>query len=219
MSLKDQMDGIYQGLPLGEIPWNQETPPDLLVDLVESRRVAPCDAVDLGCGAGTYAVWLAGRGFRMTGIDVSPAALDLAGRLAAEKGVVCRFIAADLTGEVVDLDRSFDFAYDWEVLHHVFPEERGRYVANVHRMLRPGGRYLSVCFSEEDAFRFEGEGKYRTTSIGTRLYFSSEQELRDLFDPLFRIQELRAVEVAGRRGPHSALMALMTRREPHPSLA
>jgi SAM-dependent methyltransferase len=213
MSLQDDMDRIYGDLAPAEIPWNLEEPPGLLVELVESGKVVPCEAVDLGCGAGNHAVWLAGRGFRVTGIDLSPKALELAGRLAADKGVSCRFVATDLAGPVRDLHGRFDFAYDWEILHHVFPEQRERYAANVHRMLRPGGSYLSVCFSEEDA-GFGGTGKYRETPLGTRLYFSSERELRELFEPLFHIGELRTVELPGKHQPHKAVMALMTRRDP-----
>ena len=167
MDLKERMDRIYAELAPREIPWNLEDPPALLVELIDSGRIAPCDAVDLGCGAGHYAVWLAGRGFRVTGIDLSPKALELATCLASEKGVICRFVAADLAGEVRDLHGCFEFAYDWEVLHHVFPEDRERYAANVHGLLRPGGRYLSVCFSEDDP-GFEGAGKYRTTPWARR---------------------------------------------------
>jgi len=61
---------------------------------------------------------------------------------ARRKGVLCRFVARDFTGIVQDLECSFGFAYDWEVLHHVFPERCEQYVANIHRMLRPGGKYL-----------------------------------------------------------------------------
>ena len=83
MSLQDDMDRIYRDLAPAEIPWNLEEPPGLLVELVESGKVVPCEALDLGCGAGNHAVWLAGRGFRVTGIDLSPKALELAGRLAS----------------------------------------------------------------------------------------------------------------------------------------
>lgn len=214
MNLKEQMDTIYQELSRDDIPWNLESPPDLLVELVESQWVLPCDAVDLGCGAGNYAMWLATRGFQMTGVDVSPKALELAKGLADKKGIACRFIAGDLTGELEGLDRSFDFAYDWEVLHHVFPENREQYVGNVLRMLRPGARYLSVCFSEDDIPGFGGKGKYkyRKTRLGTTLYFSSEQELRSLFEPLFHIQELCTVEIAGKHRPHMAVKALMLKK-------
>jgi SAM-dependent methyltransferase len=205
------MDGIYRELALDEIPWNMEEPPELLVELVESGRVLPCDAVDLGCGAGNYAVWLVSKGFRMTGIDISPAAVELAGRLAAEKGVTCRFLAEDWLEDVGKLERSFDFAYDWEVLHHVFPKDREKYVDNVFRALRPGGIYFSVCFSEEDP-DFGGEGKYRKTRLGTTLYFSSEVELRNLFESHFHIHQLGTSEIMGKYKPHRAVVAFMERR-------
>jgi SAM-dependent methyltransferase len=207
------MDDIYGGMSLEEIPWNLESPPQLLVELVETGSVLPCNAVDLGCGAGNQAVWLATRGFRMTCMDISPKALEHAERLAGEAGVECRFVAADLTKDFGGFDLEFDFAYDWEVLHHVFPPERGQYVANVHRMLSPGGRYLSICFSEEDFPAFMGEGKYRETPLGTTLYFSSEDEIRELLDPLFDIHELCTVEIAGKYQPHMAVKALMTKKE------
>jgi SAM-dependent methyltransferase len=148
----------------------------------------------------------------MTGVDVSPKALELAKGLADKKGVTCRFIAGDLTRELEALDGSFDFAYDWEVLHHVFPEDREQYVDNVLRMLRPGARYLSVCFSEKDGPGFGGKGKYRKTRLGTTLYFSSEQELQSLFEPLFHIRELCTVEITGKYHPHMAVKALMVKK-------
>jgi len=211
MDVRAQMEHIYGELPLDEIPWNLETPPRLLVDLVQSGRVAPCRAVDLGCGAGNYAVWLALQGFEVTGIDLSAAAIARAQQLARSKGAACRFIVSDLLEPTDAFDAPFDFAYDWLVLHHVFPDDRPRYVANVLRLLRPGGLYLSVCFSEEDR-GIAGEGKYRQPQLGTLLYLSSEQEIRDLFEPSFDIEELTTVEIEGKRAPHRAVTALMRKR-------
>ena len=210
INLKHQMESIYQELTPDRIPWNLEDPPELLVDLVGSKQILPCEAVDLGCGAGNYAVWLASKGFQMTGIDFSPKAIEMAQELSRKKGVTCRFIADDLLGDLGTFHQSFDFAFDWEMLHHVFPENREQYVRNVHSMLRPGGGYLSVCFSEEDP-DFGGVGKYRKTLLGTKLYFSSEEELRDLFDPHFQIHEVRTSEITGKYGPHKAIVARMTR--------
>lgn len=213
MDLKAQMDGIYREMPPDRIPWNMAAPPEILVALVDTGWVTPCDAVDLGCGAGNYAVWLATRGFRVTGIDLSPNALALARRRAEEEQVVCRWVASDLATPIRDdtLVGAFDFAYDWEVLHHVFPDDRPTFAANACRMLRDGGRYVSVCFSERDT-TFEGRGRYRETHIGTRLYFSSEDEVRALFDPLFDIEALDTVLVEGKAGPHTVIRTLMTRR-------
>ena len=202
------MDKIYRSVPLERIPWNSESPPEILVDLVRSGKVLPCKAIDLGCGAGNYALFLAGAGFDMTGVEISPRAIEMARERAAAQGVRCIFLVADLLGDLHEIRDTFDFAYDWEVLHHIFPEDRERYVRNVHRILRPGGKYLSVCFSDEDP-QFGSSGKYRKTPLGTTLYFSSEDELRDLFRPFFTIRSLTTREVPGKYGPHLAVCAFL----------
>jgi SAM-dependent methyltransferase len=207
---KERIDNIYRDVPLEEIPWNVETPPQALVDLVESGRISPCKTIDLGCGAGNYAIYLATRGFDVTGVDASPTAVHIAEHNAQQKGVTCTFLVADILGDLHEVTDTFDFAYDWEVLHHIFPEQRKRYVENVHRLLNPRGKYLSVCFSEDDP-QFGGAGKYRETPLGTVLYFSSEGELRDLFAPLFTILELRTIEVHAKFAPHRANYAFMER--------
>jgi SAM-dependent methyltransferase len=205
------IDRIYRTVPLDAIPWNVGTPPDALVALVESGSVRPCRTIDLGCGAGNYAIYLAGLGFDVTGVDSSKTVIGIAEKNAREKGVRCRFIVADLLGDLHEVTGTFDFAFDWELLHHIFPEDRQTYVRNVYKVLNPGATYLSVCFSEDDP-QFGGTGKFRTTRIGTTLYFSSESELRELFSPYFVIRELKTIEVGGKYGPHRAIYALSKRR-------
>lgn len=211
MDLREQMEQIYRDIPLENIPWNLSEPPPLLTEIVETKKIKPCKAVDLGCGVGNYAIWLASKGFEVTGIDLSPQAIKHAMILAASKEVSCHFVVADLLGDLKKYYSSFDLAYDWEVLHHIFPEDRERYLQNVRNLLRSNGRYFSICFSEKDP-GFGGAGKYRKTPLGTTLYFSSEDELRKLFDPLFNILELSTVEIPGKYGPHIANAALLRRR-------
>ena len=205
------MEKIYSQTPPGEIPWNIESPPKALLELVESGHVQPCKTIDMGCGAGNYAIYLASVGFDMTGVDVSPSAIALAEANAKKKGVTCRFVAADVLGGLEEIAETFDFAYDWSLLHHVFPDNRRQYVENVHRLLAPGGQYLSVCFSEKDT-GFGGTGKERRTPINTVLYFSSEDELRNLFEPYFHVTELEAIQVEGKREPHLMNLAFMTKK-------
>jgi 2-polyprenyl-3-methyl-5-hydroxy-6-metoxy-1,4-benzoquinol methylase len=205
------IDRIYQKIPLDKIPWNSETPPDALVELVQDGKVRPCRTIDLGCGAGNYAIYLAGLGFDVTGVDSSPTAIKISGEHAKKRGVRCRFIVADLLGDLQEVTDTFDFAYDWELLHHIFPEDRESYIKNVHKILNPKAMYFSVCFSEKDP-QFGGSGKYRKTQIGTTLYFSSESELRELISPYFTIRELKTIEVSGKYGPHCAVSVLAERR-------
>ncbi len=204
-------EDVYQKVPTSEIPWNVEDPPMVLVDLVEKGRIKPCRCIDLGCGTGNHSIYLAKNGFDVTGIDISPSAIALAKENARGKKTRCQFIMADVLHAGEHIQDTYDFAFDWEVLHHVFPQKRNRYIESVFRLLNPGGTYLSVCFSDKDP-QFGGKGKYRHTPLGTYLYFSSEHELRRLFQRFFRIAELSTIEITGRKSSHSANYALMEKR-------
>jgi len=210
MKSKD-MESIYRDMDPGDIPWNTSEPPAALVRLVETGTVAPCRTIDLGCGTGNHAIYLASWGFEVTGVDISPTAIAMARRSARENGANCSFLVADVLGALPGMERRFSFALDWELLHHIHPGHRERYVRNVRRLLDSGGRYLSVCFSEEDP-GFGGKGKYRRTPLDTVLYFSSEEELSELFSRHFRVLELGTMEVPGRPVPHRAVYALMETR-------
>jgi SAM-dependent methyltransferase len=205
------MEKIYQKTPLNKIPWNFETPPNDLVELVDAGKVKPCRTVDVGCGTGNYAIYLTSRGFEVTGIDISPTAINIAKENAKKKGIKCNFLVADVLDDLFKVKEEFDFAFEWELLHHVFPEQRREYVENVYELLNPRGKYLSVCFSEKDK-EFRGSGNYRVTGLGTDLYFSSEGELRSLFEPFFKIEELKTITIRGRPKAHFANYAFMEKR-------
>ena len=202
------MDEIYKKMSPEQIPWNNEEPPDALVQLLEKGSVRPCKTIEFGCGLGNYALYLSSKGFNVTGVDISPTAIGIARDIARKKGLQCNFIVADVLGTLKEVEGTFDFIYDWELLHHIFPEQRRKYVENIYSKLNPGGSYLSLCFSEKDP-QFGATGKFRETRLGTVLYFSSENELRDLFDPYFRIEELKTVQVAGKFASHLAVYVFM----------
>ena len=209
--LKDQMEKIYRDLPLDKIPWNIETPPSILKDIVKTEKIKPCRVIEFGCGAGNYVMYLAGKGYDATGVDFSKPAIEIAKKSASKMGVDCNFISSDVLGDMAEIQDTFDFAYDWELLHHIFPEDRETYINNVHRLLKPEGIYLSVCFSEKSP-EFGGAGKYRKTPLGTVLYFSSESEIVSLVEPFFEIEELETVQIEGKYGPHIAVYAFLKKK-------
>jgi cyclopropane fatty-acyl-phospholipid synthase-like methyltransferase len=191
--IREHFDKIYKHSP-EEIPWNSVQPPELLVELVKSGKIRSGSALDLGCGAGNYAIYLAGIGFEVTGIDFSP-----------------RFLVADLTGQWPDLGGLFDFVYDWGLLHHIIPENRDKYVESVYNTLKSKGNYLSVCFNEKDV-AFKGTGKYRQTNIGTEVYLSGEDDLRKLFGRFFEIIDFHVLEIKGKVITHIQNYCLMERK-------
>jgi cyclopropane fatty-acyl-phospholipid synthase-like methyltransferase len=169
------------------------------------------EVIELGCGAGNYVIWFAKMGYRLTGVDISKNAIEIARRSATMAGVNCGFVVADVTRDFPKFDTLFDFVYDWELLHHIFPEDRDRYVDNVIRLMKPEGMYLSVCFCDESP-QFGGKGKYRKTPLNTILYFSTEDELRSLFEKYYDIEDLKTIDIKGKNVVHKAIYALMRKQ-------
>jgi cyclopropane fatty-acyl-phospholipid synthase-like methyltransferase len=209
--IKDQMEKIYRDLSLEKIPWNMTTPPEILKRVITANIPKQGKIIELGCGAGNYVIWFAKMGYEITGIDISENAINIARNSASIAGVNCQFTVADVTGDLPGFDERFDFAYDWELLHHIFPEDRDRYIKNVSNLLKRDGRYLSVCFSEESP-QFGGSGKYRKTPLGTVLYFSGEQELNSLFSKHYVVEDLRTIDVEGKNVIHKAIYALLRKK-------
>lgn len=199
-------------MAIDDIPWNFKTPPDILENLVRTGKITPCKTIDLGCGTGNYAIYLAGEGFDVTAVDISSSAIKIAKNNASQKGIDCNFIVADILGDLKQIQSTFNFAYDWELLHHIFPSDREKYIRNVYRLLNPGGQYLSVCFSEEN-LQFGRVGKFRKTPLETVLYFSSENELRVLYESFFKVEELKTIEIKGKCSPHKAIYAFMIKED------
>ncbi len=108
-------------------------------DLLPPPVLGP--ALDLACGSGRAAVWLALRGFAVTGLDHLPDALDLGRRLADRHGVDCSFRAADLR------DLTAVPPGPWAVIT-VFRYLQRDLLAYCRRLLRPGGVILVRTFRD-----------------------------------------------------------------------
>lgn len=112
-----------------------------LVSLVESGRIKPCRTIDLGCGAGTNAIYLAQHGFDVTGVDYAKAAIEKARSRAKGAGVQVNFIVDDLTN-LRCVSGTFDFLLDYGILDDLRPRQREPYLRNILRLTHPGSRYL-----------------------------------------------------------------------------
>lgn len=112
-----------------------------LVELVEGGRIKPCRAIDLGCGTGANAVYLAQRGFDVTGVDFADAAIEKARARAKDANVQVDFVVDDLTN-LQRIPGTFDFLLDCGVLDDLRLHQRGPYLENMLRLTHPGSRYL-----------------------------------------------------------------------------
>jgi SAM-dependent methyltransferase len=127
------------------IPFDAGGPRDELVNLVEGGRVKPCRAIDLGSGTAGNIIYLAQQGFDVTGVDYSPAALDMGRLRAQEAGVEVTFIEDDLTN-LQHVNGAFDLLVDYGCLHSISPKKRHLYVKTILQITHPGGLFLLVSF-------------------------------------------------------------------------
>jgi SAM-dependent methyltransferase len=118
-------------------------PDQQLVELVENGRIPPCRAIDLGCGTGRNALFLAQHGFEVTGVDFASSAIAKANQKAETSDLKVEFLVDDLMN-LQNINGSFDFLVDAGVLDALHYKLRNLYVDNVLTLAHPGSRfYLS----------------------------------------------------------------------------
>jgi len=112
-------------------------PSDFLI--AEVAELRPGTALDLACGAGRNAVWLAEHGWRVTAVDFSGVALGMARTLAAERRVEVEWIEADVVAWTPPA-RAYDLVC---VCYLQLPaSERRTALAHAASAVRPGGTLL-----------------------------------------------------------------------------
>jgi len=134
----------YQDVP----PWDIGRPQPEIVRLAESGSFTGC-VLDAGCGTGENAMFLAGRGHEVLGIDASPLAIDKARAKAAARGSKAKFAIADAL-HLEKLGAAFDCVIDSGLFHTFADPERSAYVRSLGSVVAAGGSCHVLCFSERE---------------------------------------------------------------------
>ena len=140
-------DDRYEG---AELVWRAE-PNEFLVSEVDALVAGR--ALDVACGEGRNAVWLAGKGWQATGVDFSAVGLDKARRLAAERGVVVDWVEADVV-EWEPPPAAFDLVIVFYL--HLPAELRHRVFVHAMEALATGGTLLVVGHDLANLARGDG---------------------------------------------------------------
>ncbi|MGP4078501.1 class I SAM-dependent methyltransferase [Pseudalkalibacillus sp. R45] len=98
-------------------------------------------ALDIGCGAGREAVFLAQQGLNTIGVDLSAEALKIAAERAKEAGVQVDWRQGNVLNLPVE-DHSVDFVNDRGTFHVIVEEERDKFAREIARILKPDGMML-----------------------------------------------------------------------------
>ena len=105
------------------------------------------EVLDIGCGLGDNAIYLARRGHPVTALDGSPTAIERARQRAADAGVKVTFGVVDAT-DLTGYENRFDTVIDSALFHCLEEDDRHRYAAALHRSTRSRARLFLYCFSD-----------------------------------------------------------------------
>lgn len=184
----------------GDKPWDVGVPDQHLIDTIRERSIPPGAALEIGCGTGTNALWLASAGFEVLGVDLAPSAIAAAEAKAAGAPRV-RFARLDFLREEPP-GGPFGFAFD-RGCFHVFDDEADRiaFARRVAASLVPGGLWLSVLGSTEGPPRDHGPPRRSARDVALAI------------EPALEIVELRGADfVADIPSPARAWLCLARRR-------
>ncbi|GAB2677931.1 class I SAM-dependent methyltransferase [Saccharopolyspora gloriosae] len=182
---RTDFDAVYRGDGLAEVPfekppWDIGEPQPQVVRL-ERDGAFRGRVLDAGCGAGENAIFLAARGYAVTGVDGSPSAIEIARRRASDHGADVTFQVADAT-RMDGVPQEFDTVLD-SALYHCLPEDaRAAYSAALHQVTRPGAGLHLLCFADVER---------RTPFIPAAI---SQDELRANFGAHWRIAGIEEVD-------------------------
>jgi len=136
--------------------WDSSEPRPELLTLAQGRP--PGRALDLGCGTGTDARYLASQGWEVVGVDFAPEAIAAATARAAASANPATFITGDVTRLAeVGVAGSFDLVIDIGCFHSLPTSRRDSYAAGVAAVTRPGSDlYIAGISRPPAAWRLVG---------------------------------------------------------------
>lgn len=105
--------------------------------------------LDVGCGTGENALYLARLGYDVLGIDIVPTVIEKALAKARERSVAATFLVADALNLQV-LGRRFNTVIDSGLFHVLPDKKRPVFLRSLASVLRPGGTYFMLCFNEHE---------------------------------------------------------------------
>ena len=132
----------------GRPRWDTGITPPELTDFVSAHP--PGRALDLGCGTGTNALFLAQHGWEAWGVDFSGKAVRAGMRKAHLAGLVVHLRQGDVS-KALNVPGPFELIVDIGCLHVIPKSGRSGYLENLSRLLAPGGHFLLYGFLSETA--------------------------------------------------------------------
>ncbi|OYQ38272.1 hypothetical protein CHU92_05840 [Flavobacterium cyanobacteriorum] len=167
--------------------WDVSAAQPDLVKLVNSGRLPGKRVLDIGCGLGDNAIYMATEGYDVTGIDYVTSGIKVARKRASKTNTCINFGVADAFS-LSSFKNEFDIVTDFGLYHNVPAGKLPLYLDNITKVLKPGGFFIIQSFGS-------GAPKSR---FGPRLV--TEPELHKVFGLPWEILEIQPAEYTNRDG-------------------
>ena len=193
-------NNLYSSQNVETMPWYNENLDSDMEEELERRKISKGRVLDLGTGPATQAIQLAKRGLRVTGSDVSEAAIIRARKVYVhDNDKEISFTIDDILNSKIK-DKMFDYVFDRGCFHVLPIDKRPVYIREINRILDDKGILFLKCFSNKEP-RQEGPYKF------------SEDEIRQLFRNDFAIIYVKDTVYQGTLNPlPKALFVVMNKR-------
>ncbi len=145
---RNDWDQVYRDRSLNEIPWHTNQPDRHLVRLLKEKKIKKGVVLDLCSGDGTNSLYLASKGFQVTGVDISPTAVEIAKTRSAKRKLSCDYHVGDVLK--FKYDQTYDFIFDRGCFHHISKKKKPEYVRLINGLLNPKGMFYLLCFSDKN---------------------------------------------------------------------
>jgi SAM-dependent methyltransferase len=175
-----------------EIPFFKIKGPDEnLVDYFQND-IKPVRVLELGCGPGRNAIFMAQKGCRVDALDISKNAIDWAKERANEAGMDINFHCQSFYEFSFEAN-SYDFVYDCGFLHHLAPHRRLTYLEILKKALKPNGYFGLVCFNTDGALDTSDWEIYKSGSLKRGIGYT-EERLKQVFAMDFETVHFRKMK-------------------------
>ncbi|MFP3983479.1 MAG: class I SAM-dependent methyltransferase [Desulfurivibrionaceae bacterium] len=164
--------------------YGREVRPEFSLFLNQSLIPESCRVLDLGCGDGRYAIYLAEKRFLVHSIDLSPVGLSKLALYAEKSGLEITTQEADLNTETLP-DEEYDLIIFATILDHLQKEGREHLIREIISALKPGGYFYGDVFTRQDPGYYLQQGKKTrekaSETAGAIKHYFAPGELQNCF--------------------------------------
>ncbi len=167
MATSDEIRFFHDRYLNEDAPWDSGRPDKNLREIMHSIRQPVKNCLEIGCGTGDNAIFLAQRGIDVTATDIVEIALDRAREKAKKKGVSINFLLKDIMEQDIP-GRPFDLVFDRGCFHHFRTDEaRSRFVKRTYSHLTPEGMWISLIGNADEKTNAPGPPRLSALQIVT----------------------------------------------------